>query len=124
MTQWRLRRQSRAPAGLCYLAGDPEPHAFENTGLAEDLVIWAFGNRLRHEVWTGSSRATRPRRRVSADRNYVISDPSSSAPISTSGPRRRASPWTFHVRANRRITSSSRLQSAIPGGAPEHALVL
>jgi uncharacterized cupin superfamily protein len=24
-------------------------HAFENTG-SEDLVIWAFGNRFRHEV--------------------------------------------------------------------------
>jgi hypothetical protein len=29
----------------CYLPGDPEAHAFENTGNA-DLVIWAF----RHEV--------------------------------------------------------------------------
>ena len=34
---------------FCYLPGDPEPHAFENTG-SEDLVIWAFGNRFRHEV--------------------------------------------------------------------------
>ena len=34
---------------ICYLAGDPEPHAFENTG-SEDLVIWAFGNRFPHEV--------------------------------------------------------------------------
>ena len=34
---------------ICYLAGDPEAHAFENTG-NEDLVIWAFGNRFRHEV--------------------------------------------------------------------------
>ena len=34
---------------VCYLAGDPEAHAFENTG-SEDLVIWAFGNRFRHEV--------------------------------------------------------------------------
>jgi uncharacterized cupin superfamily protein len=35
---------------VCYLAGDPEPHAFENTGSADDLVIWAFGNRFGHEV--------------------------------------------------------------------------
>jgi uncharacterized cupin superfamily protein len=34
---------------FCYLAGDAEPHAFENTG-TEDLVIWAFGNRFSHEV--------------------------------------------------------------------------
>ena len=34
---------------VCYVAGDPEAHAFENTGDA-DLVIWAFGNRFRHEV--------------------------------------------------------------------------
>jgi len=34
---------------VCYLAGDPEAHAFENTG-AVPLVIWAFGNRFRHEV--------------------------------------------------------------------------
>ena len=34
---------------VCYLPGDPEAHAFENTG-NEDLIIWAFGNRFRHEV--------------------------------------------------------------------------
>jgi uncharacterized cupin superfamily protein len=34
---------------VCYLPGDPEAHAFENTG-SDDLVIWAFGNRFRHEV--------------------------------------------------------------------------
>jgi uncharacterized cupin superfamily protein len=34
---------------VCYLPGDAEPHAFENTG-SEDLVVWAFGNRFRHEV--------------------------------------------------------------------------
>ena len=34
---------------ICYLPGDPEPHSFENTGDGE-LVIWAFGNRFRHEV--------------------------------------------------------------------------
>jgi uncharacterized cupin superfamily protein len=34
---------------FCYLAGDPEAHAFENTA-SEDLVVWAFGNRFRHEV--------------------------------------------------------------------------
>jgi uncharacterized cupin superfamily protein len=34
---------------VCYLPGDPEPHSFENTG-TENLVIWAFGNRFRHEV--------------------------------------------------------------------------
>ena len=34
---------------ICYLPGDAEAHAFENTG-SEDLVIWAFGNRFRHEV--------------------------------------------------------------------------
>ncbi|MCO6415925.1 cupin domain-containing protein [Siccirubricoccus sp. KC 17139] len=28
---------------------DPEPHCFENTG-SEALVIWAFGNRLPHEI--------------------------------------------------------------------------
>jgi uncharacterized cupin superfamily protein len=39
----------RAGDAICYLPGDPEPHAFENTG-GVDLVIWAFGNRFRHEV--------------------------------------------------------------------------
>jgi uncharacterized cupin superfamily protein len=34
---------------VCYLAGDAEAHTFENTG-SEDLVIWAYGNRFRHEV--------------------------------------------------------------------------
>ena len=34
---------------ICYLPGDIEPHTFENTG-SEDLVVWAFGNRFRHEV--------------------------------------------------------------------------
>jgi uncharacterized cupin superfamily protein len=34
---------------VCYLPGDPESHAFENTG-SEDLIVWAFGNRFRHEV--------------------------------------------------------------------------
>jgi uncharacterized cupin superfamily protein len=34
---------------ICYLPGDAEPHAFENTG-SEDLVVWAFGNRFPHEV--------------------------------------------------------------------------
>ena len=43
----------RFPVGagdcVCYLPGDPEAHAFENTG-SEELVVWAFGNRFRHEV--------------------------------------------------------------------------
>jgi uncharacterized cupin superfamily protein len=34
---------------FCYRPDDAEPHTFENTG-TEDLVIWAFGNRFRHEV--------------------------------------------------------------------------
>ena len=34
---------------VCYLPGDTEAHAFENTG-SEELVVWAFGNRFRHEV--------------------------------------------------------------------------
>jgi uncharacterized cupin superfamily protein len=34
---------------VCYLAADPEAHTFENTG-ALPLIIWAFGNRFRHEV--------------------------------------------------------------------------
>jgi uncharacterized cupin superfamily protein len=34
---------------IAYLAGDPEPHTFENTG-TEPLVIWAFGDRRDHEV--------------------------------------------------------------------------
>jgi uncharacterized cupin superfamily protein len=34
---------------VCYVAGDPEPHAFENDGAAP-LVIWAFGNRFPYEV--------------------------------------------------------------------------
>ena len=34
---------------ICYLPGDAAAHAFENSG-SEDLVIWAFGNRFRHEV--------------------------------------------------------------------------
>ncbi len=34
---------------VCYRAGDPEPHAFLNTG-KNDLVIWAFGDRHSHEV--------------------------------------------------------------------------
>jgi uncharacterized cupin superfamily protein len=45
--------EERVPVGpgdaVCYLPGDPEPHAFENTG-AEDLVIWAFGDRVPHEI--------------------------------------------------------------------------
>ncbi|WP_439576123.1 cupin domain-containing protein [Phreatobacter sp.] len=45
--------EEQVPVGpgeaFCYLAGDPEAHAFENTG-TEPLVIWAFGNRLPHEV--------------------------------------------------------------------------
>lgn len=44
---------SRLPVGpgdaICYLPGDREAHTFENTG-TENLVIWAFGNRFRHEV--------------------------------------------------------------------------
>ena len=44
----------RLPVGpgdcICYLPDDPEEHAFENTGAKDDLVIWAFGNRHRHEV--------------------------------------------------------------------------
>jgi uncharacterized cupin superfamily protein len=43
------RIETRAGEAFCYLAGDPEPHSFENTG-AEPLVIWAFGNRFDHEV--------------------------------------------------------------------------
>jgi uncharacterized cupin superfamily protein len=39
----------RAGDAICYLPGDPEPHSFENTG-GVDLVIWAVGNRFRHEV--------------------------------------------------------------------------
>jgi len=46
--------QQQVPVGpgdaVCYLAGDPEAHASENTG-AVPLVIWAFGNRFRHEVF-------------------------------------------------------------------------
>ncbi len=34
---------------FCYLPGDQEAHMFENTG-RQDLVIWAFGDRLPHEV--------------------------------------------------------------------------
>lgn len=45
--------EERIPVGpgdaVCYLPGDPEQHAFENTG-AEDLVIWAFGDRVPHEI--------------------------------------------------------------------------
>lgn len=36
-------------ACICYVPADPEIHCFENTG-AEDLVVWAFGNRFPHEV--------------------------------------------------------------------------
>ncbi|MGU9980948.1 cupin domain-containing protein [Phreatobacter sp. HK31-P] len=43
------RVPARAGDAFCYRAGDPEPHTFENTG-ADDLVIWAFGNRFAHEV--------------------------------------------------------------------------
>jgi len=43
----------RLPVGpgdaICYLPGDGEAHAFENTG-SEELIVWAFGNRFRHEV--------------------------------------------------------------------------
>ena len=34
---------------VCYRAGDPDPHTFENDG-SVDLVIWAFGNRFPYEV--------------------------------------------------------------------------
>ena len=48
-----LHGEARVPAGVgdcfCYTPEDAEPHTFENTG-GEDLVIWAFGNRFRHEV--------------------------------------------------------------------------
>jgi uncharacterized cupin superfamily protein len=48
-----LHGEERVPAGsgdcFCYTPDDPEIHTFENTG-TEDLVIWAFGNRFRHEV--------------------------------------------------------------------------
>lgn len=39
-------------AGDCvsYLPADQEAHCFENTDPATDLVIWAFGDRVRHEV--------------------------------------------------------------------------
>jgi uncharacterized cupin superfamily protein len=43
----------RLPVGpgdaVCYHAADPDAHTFENTGTVP-LVIWAFGNRLSHEV--------------------------------------------------------------------------
>ncbi|SED90802.1 Cupin domain-containing protein [Rhizobiales bacterium GAS191] len=39
----------RAGDCFCYRPDDAELHAFENAG-SEDLVIWAFGNRFRHEV--------------------------------------------------------------------------
>ena len=47
--------KSESPLGrvkncVCYLAGDPEAHTFQNTGRTDDLVIWAFGNRVPHEV--------------------------------------------------------------------------
>lgn len=34
---------------VCYRAGDPDAHTFENDG-ATDLVVWAFGNRFQYEV--------------------------------------------------------------------------
>ena len=34
---------------FCYTPSDAEVHTFENTG-TDDLAIWAFGNRFRHEV--------------------------------------------------------------------------
>jgi uncharacterized cupin superfamily protein len=43
------RLSVRTGAVALYRPDDPEPHAFENTG-AEDLVIWAFGNRSPYEV--------------------------------------------------------------------------
>ena len=49
-----LHGEERIPVGpgdcVCYLAGDPEAHTFQNTGRTDDLVIWAFGNRVPHEV--------------------------------------------------------------------------
>jgi uncharacterized cupin superfamily protein len=48
-----LHGEARVPVQpgdcFCYTPDDPEAHAFENTG-ADDLVVWAFGNRFRHEV--------------------------------------------------------------------------
>ena len=48
-----LHGETRVPVGpgdcFCYIPDDPEVHTFENTG-TEDLVVWAFGNRFRHEV--------------------------------------------------------------------------
>lgn len=41
--------QVNAGDAFCYLPGDAEAHAFENTG-DDDLIIWAFGDRLPHEV--------------------------------------------------------------------------
>jgi uncharacterized cupin superfamily protein len=49
-----LHGEERLPVGpgdcVCYLAGDSEAHTFQNTGQTDDLVIWAFGNRVPHEV--------------------------------------------------------------------------
>jgi uncharacterized cupin superfamily protein len=48
-----LHGDARVPVGpgdcFCYIPDDPEVHTFENTG-PEALVVWAFGNRFRHEV--------------------------------------------------------------------------
>ncbi len=48
-----LHGDAQVPVGpgdcFCYTAEDAEVHTFENTG-TEDLVVWAFGNRFRHEV--------------------------------------------------------------------------
>jgi len=48
-----LHGEARVPVQpgdcFCYTPDDSEPHTFENTG-TEDLVVWAFGNRFRHEV--------------------------------------------------------------------------
>ncbi len=45
--------EERVPVGpgdaALYLPGDPDLHCYENTG-TEPLVIWAFGNRMPHEV--------------------------------------------------------------------------
>lgn len=48
-----LHGETRVPARsgdcFCYRPDDTEPHTFENSG-TDDLVIWAFSNRFRHEV--------------------------------------------------------------------------
>ena len=85
---------------VCYRAGDPEAHTFENSGTA-DLVIWAFGNRFSHEV------ALYPDEGVA-----FVEGLGAEVPLASVTP----SAWTEDERRNK-IATAAALTDARPGAA-------